>query len=539
LRSCYSSRWRLYSDSDATTPGRFYFVPKGTPHYPGRHNLGSRNWTTAERIPWPKLGEWEGAQSWSNGLPPRPLPLPVLVGNKNCIEFGEKAPSTSLSPLPAGICDSLPPECYGASSLARSLIDIGRCSAQVSFAEVLDALYFDPAYALGLLQKFLGPGFTYLATPNSGNLPPGSIIAVGPVVVVCLAGTENYWQLGLQVLYAGLGPINVGAFSTPAVWFAAALQVESLILDAGYINQGEFYFVGHSFGGAVCEVLAGRMRGNRPDVLVNMLTFGAPIAGDSRLAALLASCRQRNFCIPTDPVPGMPPRGTNLLSLLSILVGGLFSQWFNLVPPGNRVLLLDDGTQKETDDEFLEFFTQEELANLIAAASSVPFAAAHAMSNYLLRVKLSCMSKGTGIGVVTSLVITLKGFVLNCPHGPVSGDLSMTIYYDGGTDFFYGTTDISAPLFAEGFMRRIVTDPAVPTVLPWSSGGTLFIFTGVYPGPYVVLQFDLTVLPFGITGVNPWTFPPATTEGFSLPPLPTDVIVYKIFTYNTLTVEPG
>lgn len=90
LRSCYSSAWRLIEGSDLETPGRFVFCPEETPHYPGWHNLGSRNWTSDEREPEPALGEVSSyKQRWFRGAGPAPFPSAVLIGNAQGVIAGE------------------------------------------------------------------------------------------------------------------------------------------------------------------------------------------------------------------------------------------------------------------------------------------------------------------------------------------------------------------------------------------------------------------------------------------------------------------
>ena len=61
VRSCFSSSWRLFRDSDQETPGRYVFAPEGTPCYPGAHNLWSRDWVSDE-MEGAELGEVADAQ---------------------------------------------------------------------------------------------------------------------------------------------------------------------------------------------------------------------------------------------------------------------------------------------------------------------------------------------------------------------------------------------------------------------------------------------------------------------------------------------
>lgn len=338
----------------------------------------------------PLLGEWDGPTEWDNGLPPSPLPLPVLVGSPDCIEFGDRPPDEPFDAQPAFTSESYPAACWSAFREQVLAFDIGECSTVVPFAQTVALLYDSSTNARIFLASLLGANYTLTDTVNPAGLVPGDVIAIGPKVLVVLAGTSNFQQLALQGLYLATGIVDFGAFSTTFANMNAALTIEGRILAAGVGAQEEFWFVGHSFGGAIAQVLGARMRLNRPNVKVNVLTFGSPAAGDRRLVNLLAGGRQRHFCNDTDPVPGLPPRRFNLDELLSVLGVPLENLWSRLHPPPNRVLLFDDFSQADSGDEFLDFALTSTLASLIAAAVALDPFAVHAMTEYLLRVTVGC-----------------------------------------------------------------------------------------------------------------------------------------------------
>ncbi len=97
LRSCYRSTWRLFrNNADQLTEGRYYFAAPDAPHYPGWHNLGSRNWTSDERDPEPQLGETgQTPRPWDRGERHPGLIPPGLVGSPECVALGDQFP---LSP---------------------------------------------------------------------------------------------------------------------------------------------------------------------------------------------------------------------------------------------------------------------------------------------------------------------------------------------------------------------------------------------------------------------------------------------------------
>ena len=103
LRSCYSSTWRFPLDSVPTRKGYFFFAPEGTPHYPGWSYFGSRNWHKGDGTDWPDFGELEHArQAWRDGSFPTTPPDAKLIGNQECIEFGNTS-DTAPAALIAGV----------------------------------------------------------------------------------------------------------------------------------------------------------------------------------------------------------------------------------------------------------------------------------------------------------------------------------------------------------------------------------------------------------------------------------------------------
>jgi hypothetical protein len=94
LRSCYVSNWRFYGDPAVLTQGRYYFSPRGAPHFPAPHYFGSSVWTNGERLEEPPLGEVTARRrTYSKGGLPVPFPPPVLLGTLDCLAGPEAAPS--------------------------------------------------------------------------------------------------------------------------------------------------------------------------------------------------------------------------------------------------------------------------------------------------------------------------------------------------------------------------------------------------------------------------------------------------------------
>jgi len=77
VRSCFISRWRLFRGRpDVLTVGRYQFTPGIPVHYPGWHNLGSRDWAAGDDPGDFPLGEWDGPRGWDRGGPTAFFPPP-------------------------------------------------------------------------------------------------------------------------------------------------------------------------------------------------------------------------------------------------------------------------------------------------------------------------------------------------------------------------------------------------------------------------------------------------------------------------------
>ncbi len=121
LRSCYSSEWRLFKGSPVAVKGRYFFAKQGTPHYPGWHNLGSRNWTSDERDPWPELGETATTQRpYSKGELRAGVPPAIRVGTADCIANGETLPLPVIVP-PRTFIAGIDSRCYVAAGMPLPL----------------------------------------------------------------------------------------------------------------------------------------------------------------------------------------------------------------------------------------------------------------------------------------------------------------------------------------------------------------------------------------------------------------------------------
>ena len=199
VRSAYESEWFLFRDAPfATTKGRYYRSPPGTPFYPGWHNLGSRTWLDTNWKHVQRLGEdLTSKRPWDSGTPPAVPPHARLVGNADCIANGEAFTNAAD---PSTLDEGFPAACYVPSitldPVWNYLSTYWGCCQQVYYATLIDWInQGNFASCVLLLRKIAGPGAT-ITTHSVAGIFPAFVTVVTPTfsIVVC-NGTENAQNL--------------------------------------------------------------------------------------------------------------------------------------------------------------------------------------------------------------------------------------------------------------------------------------------------------------------------------------------------------
>lgn len=391
MRACYKSKWRLTRGSDRLRSGFYYFSPEGTPFYPGSHNLGSRNWTSDEREPPPLLGEYDGSKSIYSGEPPAKRTLPVSVGDPDCIANGERPGLPIISPVSARCARILPPPCYGVRTELEDSLDVLDCTFAKKCADIIKLAYEDLGDAEAAVAAFLSPDAEIRSFPEIPDLFPATVIAkIADTVVVWQNGTTNNEQLAVQSLYFLTGPINQGPYSASRLYEQAALLLADKINECGWGDIPHLILTGHSYGGAVVQVLAAKMIAADPDREVDLLTLAAPQPGDARLQALIAPLRQTHYINEGDPIPFLPPNGVTIGALWPFLGPILRFIWPEFVGPRHRLVLRADGTMSEVQIDDIDNTLSYSLGLLIAQVRAVPRFTKHKVEQYAFQICRAC-----------------------------------------------------------------------------------------------------------------------------------------------------
>lgn len=256
-------------------------------------------------------------------------------------------------------------------------------------ADVVNQAYLDIDAARDILEIALGDGWTYTTDPVTGALSSGSVIARSDLgTVACLTGTTDFWNLAVQIGYAGIGPYPYAEFSTNPLWYHFANAIQAKLLAAGVQPGERILLVGHSAGGAAAAVLAGLYRVANADREIDVLTFGCPRPGDVRLRNILKQINLRHIANDGDPIPGVPPRGDEIWPLSLIVPALLVNQWNKTASHISQWQLTENGELIETDESTMN--VSDALLFAAAWVANLPIDpfASHAMAEYLARLNL-------------------------------------------------------------------------------------------------------------------------------------------------------
>jgi hypothetical protein len=337
------------------------------------------------------LGE-TGPTPWFNGQITTDIPRPIILGDASDLTLGQIYPAPAVPRSFVGGWDSrcFAPLTDGQAVLPIDLVDIEPRANKVIYAQILDLLYDDPPAAVALAQAFFGADAIVTMQPNNAGAFPGSIIVTTPTFsAVIVSGTTTPQQLAMQALYAGAGPLNVGAYGTNPIWLAASISITDRMRVASVDATKPIILVGHSYGGAVASVTAARLLLADPGRDVRLLTFGSPRPGDARLQALLSRARQIHVANVGDPVPLLPPIAPDTWPLAPFVPGLMLNAWNQWRSPGGTEYLRADGSVYQSPQTTLLFDTL--LAIALAAVAGTPFAflSPHTIKAYLARLQLS------------------------------------------------------------------------------------------------------------------------------------------------------
>jgi hypothetical protein len=508
LRSCYSSRWRLFKDSLSTlVRGRYYFSPAGTPFFPGATVLGSRVWDDNNVSSEPSLGEVRGMpQRWDSGALPVELPFNVTVGAPACLLDGDT------------LSDGVPPDqavggfvgaCFLPPAPPNPDFEFGfsiwRCPTQLFWCDAIAYLY---SYHYGDLQTMLQgqfAGATVEVFPASSSYPGFAVVWHPKYCCVVSAGSETLGQVLVQALQILRGPQDYGGFGTGQLWYDYSSYMLNTIGARGGLDGRPIVFAGHSYGGCAVMVAAVRVSVAYPKTELRCLTFGAPKPGDFRLEQLLEGLYDSVALVnDSDVVAALPPSADLIAGMTDYGFGTPFPAWIAWVYPPETALLYKDQVLKNTYQRFDSRSLALYIAGVIATGSlfTVP---AHKIDAYQAKIRLRCSRDyptelgevlgiqytqkiSANVGEVAGMTFTQLGIVTPCcPSGtdvtlpmtitaadPPNGYLvgltgsltwtSLTGYWTGTFTNPYGSADMQLDCAGAQWQFQMIGNPFFPNV---------------------------------------------------------------------------
>jgi len=287
------------------------------------------------------------------------------------------------TPPPATI-SGFPIGCYD----VQTPFPIAARSTLFNFAETLRLSYVDIDQCGVFIESYF-EGSAQVRTPNSGAIVPGNVICQrADQTLVAISGTSNDTQLVAQFASALFGINEAGGFWTSDVWFNVATSILNDMSAAGVSATLPITIIGHSYGGAVATIIAQRIKQGNPGTIVQLVTFGCPKVGDTRLSALLADVNRIHVANAGDAVCDVPPSIPDIAGLGLSPALPFFLRWLLASALGKRFRVEVDGTIVESDSEVWSLSALIDIAEEILAGDPLTFPSAHLASEYAARLAL-------------------------------------------------------------------------------------------------------------------------------------------------------
>lgn len=159
-------------------------------------------------------------------------------------------------------------------------------------------------------RSLLDAGEELIVFERRRNTWPPSFLCVrkGDNYFVAIEGTTNNGQFVGHIPGIWLREDYLGDSSVHGGWWDASRTLRQLLPS---MAAGNWYFSGHSYGGAVAAILSMEMAESRGSAVVELMTFGAPMHMTNGYRGPLPSPYWR-FEATSDLVPSTPPNGLEL-----------------------------------------------------------------------------------------------------------------------------------------------------------------------------------------------------------------------------------
>lgn len=268
--------------------------------------------------------------------------------------------------------------------------DITQPREWLRWALLVQKVYLDLPDAEDELQAYLGSTAGVTGFGSAGDLVPKCIVGVLPTYTVCvIEGTTNALQAVNYSLTTFTGQVSYAGFGTNRTWLTAANIISDRIEAALPNPDGRILLVGHSYGGALAALLAGRMRYYNPARQIDCLTIGSAIPGNRDLANLIDDCNNVRLSCDGDPVPSLPPDPARFPVLYGLVGAAVLAGWgFYDQPHGQRRLGVNGEVFLDEESTLDYVYLYEAVAAAIGGSPITP-PFAHFIHEAIRRIRLT------------------------------------------------------------------------------------------------------------------------------------------------------
>jgi pimeloyl-ACP methyl ester carboxylesterase len=231
---------------------------------------------------------------------------------------------------------------------ALAILDNHDPAFQIAACEVIREVYIATGKAglRDLFERGFGGPRDYIFYEQDGSIPAWAAVFDRIRWVVFIAGTNNGQQAFEQFFSWIIGVYEHDAFSCSNVGLRTALRIWNQIWDKLPGFAANMTVCGHSYGAVIAQVLAALLL-NRPRPWgVDLLTFGGPKPGDSRLSQVLGAADSVRIMNYADAVCLLPPTRDEAPNAWLAVNPVTAALWDSYVHPVSGVILGPDGSQK-------------------------------------------------------------------------------------------------------------------------------------------------------------------------------------------------
>jgi pimeloyl-ACP methyl ester carboxylesterase len=221
--------------------------------------------------------------------------------------------------------------------------DAATLMAQLAYIYDFDAAVGPRPTAAALFTSQDGMGGSY----TNGSIPAYAFYVADDQLVILVTGATIPLQ-GVGLTAGALAPMATrNGVNLNAYLLLATDAIVAAVRMALQISPASILLCGHSYGGAIAEALAVVMPGFYAGQPFQLLTFGAPRAGDNTLSAALAKIPSARYMNIGDPIPFFPPHFDEAPTLTIALGFPQASRLSNYVQPGAGIVLDTNGATFE------------------------------------------------------------------------------------------------------------------------------------------------------------------------------------------------